>query len=43
VVADVQAGLVTLDGARQSYGVAIGPDGAVDRSATAALRCGHGA
>ena len=43
VAADVQAGLVTLEGARRSYGVAIASDGTVDRSATAALRGSHGA
>ncbi|HEX4508088.1 MAG TPA: hydantoinase B/oxoprolinase family protein [Alphaproteobacteria bacterium] len=43
VAADVRAGLVTVEGARQSYGVAIASDGTIDRSATAALRGGHGA
>jgi len=39
VLRDVQAGLVTIAGARRDYGVAVA-DGAVDADATAALRAG---
>jgi N-methylhydantoinase B len=38
VAADVRLGLVSPEAARDSYGVAVTPDGTVDRPATAALR-----
>ncbi|HYZ62234.1 MAG TPA: hydantoinase B/oxoprolinase family protein, partial [Acetobacteraceae bacterium] len=40
VLRDVQAGLVTLEGARRDYGVVI-TGGALDEAATQALRAGH--
>jgi N-methylhydantoinase B len=43
VAADVKAGLVTADRARQDYGVVCAADGTVDGAATAALRGGRGA
>jgi hypothetical protein len=39
---DVNLGYVTKAAARDSYGVVIGENGAVDTAATAALRSGAG-
>jgi N-methylhydantoinase B len=38
---DVRNGLVTVESARDDYGVAIGADGALDRPATEKLRAAH--
>jgi N-methylhydantoinase B len=38
VLADVLDGFVSIDDAREQYGVSIGQDMTVDRAATAALR-----
>ncbi len=42
VARDVNLGYVTPDAARKDYGVVIGEDGALDTTATAALRSGAG-
>ena len=42
VARDVNLGYVTPDAARKDYGVIIGEDGALDTTATAALRSGAG-
>jgi len=38
VAAEVRDGLISVDSARNSYGVIIGPDGEIDEAATAAAR-----
>ena len=41
VAEDVLAGYITVDEARQDYGVVVGPDGGLDVPATSALRAGE--